>query len=214
MSQPLKDVPGPADLRDLILSEWENFREFRGADSVPSELRCTSWAGDDNKSPSHARGRALDIVTELWPDRRYLVEFSVWLAVRNPQLNAIVYRRTYQPHVHISDVGFGGGGAASSIGINGGDAKTFTVYKREQWPSKAADIIRDLKNVSDSYPNGVTTDWEYWKGVLEGTEQLGGNGFFGKVKEFLKKRWYWIVLPLGLAVVVWLIMRSRQAQEE
>lgn len=212
MSKPLKDVPGPADLRDRIIAEWERYREWRGTDAIPAELRCTSWAGDSNASPSHRRGRALDIVTDEWPDRRYLVEFAVWLAVREPSVNVIVYRKDYEPHLHVSDVGFGGGGSASAIAVNHGDAKRFTNYPRSVWGSKSEEIISELKKVSDTYPEGVETDWEYWRGVLEGGNV--GEGVGGKVLAWLKAHWYWVALPLGLAVAVWLFMRFRRGGEE
>lgn len=207
MSKPLKDVAEPADLRDKILSEWSAFRSFRGEALVPAELRATSWAGDGNTSPSHTRGRAIDVVTSDWPDRRFLVEFAIWLAVREPTWNVITYGYKFQPHLHISDAGFGGGGSASSIAVNGGDAKSFIVWKREQWADKSADIVKALKHVSESYPKGPETDWSFWEAVLKGEESLAMAG--GPVS-WLKSHWYWIALPLGLAVVVWLIMRWRR----
>lgn len=203
----LKDVKDPADIRDLVLSEWANYRAWRGG-TPPADLRCTSSAGDpSNKSPSHSRGRALDIVTAEWPDRRYLVEFAVWMAVsgRAKGINVIAYPRNPQPHLHVADwSGFAGKSDPSISVMN--SAGQATTYRADEYAGSAEVIAAALEKVQDTYEKGPETDWAPFIGMLKG-ENVPESGIMEKIKIFLKKYWWAVLIPVGL-LVVFLVVRA------
>jgi len=209
----LKDVKAPADIRDIVLGEWANYRAWRGG-LPPADLRCTSAAGDpSNKSPSHSRGRALDIVTAEWADRRYLVEFAVWMAVvgQSKGINVIAYPRNPQPHLHVADwSGFSGKSDPSiSVMNSAGQATTFPAA---EYAGHSAVIIEALKKVSETYEGPVETDWEPLEALLRG-ENVPGVGILEKIKGFLKKYWWAVLIPVGLLVIVLVVRAVRNRGE-
>ena len=212
-SIPVKDVPGPEHIKNFVLEEWPKYRAWRGG-TPPADLRCTSWAGDkSNNSPSHSRSRALDIVTAEWPDRRYLVEFAVWLAVvgRSKGINVIAYPRHPQPHLHVADYSGFTGKSDPSISVMDASGKA-TTFPAAEYAGHAAVIIEALKKVQDTYEKGPETDWEPFEAMLKG-ENVPDEGIMQKILGFLKKYWWAVLIPVAVLVVFMIVRAIRNRNE-
>lgn len=215
-SIPLNEVPAPENIRDLISSEWSQYRAWRGA-GAPETVRATNWATPGRGAPSHARGRAIDLVTSDWSDRRYLVEFGLWLAVRRQaeQINCIFYRRDYEPHLHVADWSGRVSKPEASIGVNTGVQGKYN-YFLPPYEEKANEIIKALRDVAATYKESkdVEIDWDYWVAVLQGSEKPPWDSVGGKLQAviaFVKRRWWLLLLPIVIGVPLFVLMRRRDS---
>jgi hypothetical protein len=213
MSIQLNEVPAPADLRDLILAEWRAYRAWRG-DGPPESLKSTFWAADKSGVPSHDRGRAIDVVTDDWRERGYLVEFALWLAVRraHENINVILYRRDFQPHLHVADWSGRVGKPEPSIGVNLGVKGKYR-YFLFPYSDKAEEIIKAAQDIKATYVESkeVSIDWDYWRHVLGGGEAVPSAGVSGVVVNAVSffKKWWWFLLVPAVLIPLFFLFRKR-----
>lgn len=196
---PLSDVPEPKGLRDIIQSEYEDWKAYRGA-GVPDKLFSTFWASKGTGVPSHDRGEAIDIVTDGYGSRPYLIEFGVWLFIKRPELSVYFYSMKYEPHVHVGLKNYLSK-SPSVLAVNKGAKGQFDVFPREEVKSKAGDIIKKLQSVRATYPAGVVTDWDALQAMLEG--KIGGAG------NWLKRYWWIGAISIFLLGAVFIIKKIK-----
>ncbi|MBX3724232.1 MAG: hypothetical protein KF713_20460 [Turneriella sp.] len=202
----LKNVEAPADLRDIILEEYERYKNYRGA-GAPDALFSTFAAATGTGVPSHDAGKAIDIVTDGYDTRPYLFEFGIWLFVKRPELSVYFYSMQYEPHVHVGQVsGFGKG---SYLAVNKGAKGKFDIYPRAQVAAKASSIIDKLKKARETYPPGVSVDWSTYQGMLEGRMPAGASRW----KDYLRRYWWVGALSVLALVIGFFIWRSRNQEE-
>jgi len=209
-SIPLNEVPKPTDLRDLISRNWAEYRTFRNGEP-PEELRATSWADGENNSPSHTRGRAIDVVTPDWSQRGYLPEFALWMALRYEQqnVNVIWYRRDFQPHLHIADWSGRQGKPEASIGFNLGGAGKYT-YFMPPYSKDVQGLFTQISQTLATYTeNTAQADWDFWAQVIRGERQPPWQGSSGW-KSWLKRYWWMILLPIVVAIPLYFWYRNRE----
>lgn len=206
----LNEVPKPTDLRDLISRNWAEYRAFRNGEP-PEELRATSWADDENNSPSHIRGRAIDVVTPDWSQRGYLPEFALWLALRyeSQNLNVIFYGRDFQPHLHIADWSGRVSKPEASYGFNLGSAHSYKYFL----PPYANDVPGLFTKISETMAtykeNTAQADWDFWAKVIRGEQAAPWEGT-GGIKNWLKRYWWMILLPIVVAIPLYIWYRNRE----
>lgn len=209
-AQPLSSLTNTVGLRDRILSAYESFKGWKGA-GYPDRLLYTHAHDGKSTSPMHRAGKAIDLVTDSWGTRRHLFEFGLYLWATQPDLTVHFYPVSYEPHVHIGEAsGFGSG--SYLVNVPGADRKKnaiYQVYKREEVPQKASEIIERLRKTYETYTAGHVIDWDYWREVLEGNE-TPPKGASAKVTAMLKKYWWVGAISIVLLGVVFIIAKMKK----
>lgn len=197
----------PRGLAGKLLEEYEAWKAYRGA-GAPDKLLYTFAASSGTGVPSHDAGKAIDIVTDGYVSRPYLIEFGIWLFCKRPELSVYFYGTKYEPHVHVGEVsGFGKG---SYLAVNKGLKGKFDIYPRSQVSGKAAEIIKLIQNVRKTYPAGVETDWPVYEEMLQGKMPSGS----GNWKEYLRKYWWVGLISVGLLLILFVVKKWRDGQGE
>lgn len=88
-------------------------------------------------------------------------------------------------------------------------------YFLPPYSEKAGEIIKALQDIAATYTESkdVEIDWDYWRGVLEGSEKPPWESVGGKLQAviaFLKRRWWLLILPVVIGVPLYVWYRRRE----